>query len=226
MPARSFAALIGLSAALLSCARAPEAAPIAPCQPLPGADALMATPAARLIVIGAEAAPEATALLLTACAALTRGERVAALLPVGSEWDGARAALAQWAAEGAQIVVAALPALTLENRPASQAELANAIAAAAAALSADRAVALVDAESAARRPLGLSGATWSPAGAILPADQAVTLRAMAAPAPEPRLSLGPFEDIPPTGAARAYDGLITLPASETAPSEHDLRGRI
>jgi hypothetical protein len=166
-------------------------------------------------------------MLLTACAALTRGERVAALLPIDAQWDEARAALAGWAAQGAQVVVAALPAHgAQQDLPATQADLAAALTQAASVAEADRAVALVDSESAARRPLGLSGATWAPAGALLPSDEAVTLRAMGSPAGEPRLSLGPFEDVTPAGAARAYDGLITLPMTETAPPEEALRGRI
>jgi hypothetical protein len=221
--------LLTMLALAASCAQpAPTAAPIAPCQALPGAEALLAAPAARLIVIGADAAPEAAALLLTACAALERGERVAALLPADAQWDDARAALTAWAAQGARVVVAALPSVAADSRPLTQSDLAAALAVAADAAQADRAVALVDAESAARRPLGLSGQTWSPAGALLPADTAVTLRAMESAAPEPRLSLGAFEDVTPVGAARAYDGLITLPTlpeTDATPPEQDLRGR-
>ncbi len=225
-----------LMAALVGCARTAPAAPVAPCDPLPGAEALLSAPAARLIVIGVEAAPEASALLLTACAALARGERVAALLPADPQWDETRAALAAWTAAGASLIVAALPPFAEDDRAASQATLAHALAGAADGAAADRAVALVDAESAARRPLGLSGDTWAPAGALLTADQAVTLLALGSVAPEPRLSLAPFEDMPTSGAARAYDGLITLPdpepatpgergLSDTGATEQALRGR-
>jgi hypothetical protein len=93
---------------------------------------------------------------------------------------------------------------------------------------ADRTIALLDADSAARRPLGLSGHTWAPAGALLPEDRAVTLRVIEAPGGEARLSFAPFEDVPDQGASRAYDGLITLPAPAApaqTPAPEALRGR-
>lgn len=190
------------------------AAPLA-CEPLPGAEALLQAEAARLIVVGAASPLEAQAFLLTACAALQNGERVAALLPAGPEGEGPRATLLGWAQQGAAVIVAALPAVDPTAPEAAQPALAQAIAA---APQADRTIALLDADSAARRPLGLSRQTWEPAGALLPEDRAVTLRAMEAPGGEARLSFAPFEDVPEQGASRAYDGLITLPAAQPVPA--------
>jgi hypothetical protein len=225
VPRRFASILCVLASALTGCAQPVAAPPIAPCQPLPGAEALLAEPAAGLIVIGADSASEGAALLLTACAALTNGERVAAFLPSGPQWDAARAIMAAWATQGATIAVSALPAPSSSDRPTAQSELAGALEAATRASEVDRAVALVDAESAARRPLGLSGETWTPAGAMLPADGAITLRALAAPSTTPRLTLEPFEDVAGVGPARAYDGLITLPVAQDADAGAALRGR-
>mgnify|MGYP001809533411 CR=1 FL=1 len=186
----------------------------------------MESQAARLIMVGAASPLEAQAFLLTACAALQNGERVAALLPTSPEAEAARATLTSWAQQGAAVIVGALPAVDPAAPEAVQPALAQAIAA---APSADRTIALLDADSAARRPLGLSGQTWAPVGALLPEGAAVSLRAMEAPGTQARLSFAPFEDVPVQGASRAYDGLITLPAAEPpaspAPAPDDLRGR-
>ena len=211
------------TSALAACARHEAApAPLA-CEPLPAAEALLAAPAAKLIVIGVQAPPEARAVLLTVCAALTRGESVTALVPQGPEWGDVHAVLQAWASEGAALAIQGLPVVDPAARAEGEALLAQALAAAIGG--SDRAVALVDADSAARRTLGLSGQTWSPAGALLDQRQTVTLRAMPAQGDAARLTLEPFEDVLPVGAARAYDGLITLPGPAAALAGDDLRGR-
>lgn len=199
----------GFASAVAACGAPPSApSPSLACEPLPGAEALLGSEAVRLIMVGAASPAEAQALVLTACAALNRGDSIAAFVPAGPEGEALRATLLGWGRQGAAVRVAALPAVDPSAPEAAQQALAEALVAASAA---ERTIALLDADSAARRPLGLSGQTWRPAGALLPPEGAISLRAMQAPGSQTRLSLAPFEDIPAHGAARAYDGLITLP---------------
>lgn len=200
----------GLASALAACGPPPSSSPPSvACEPLLGVEALWESEAVRLIMVGAASPLEAQAVLLTACAALNRGESVAALLPAGPEGEAVRTTLLGWGRQGLAVRVDALPALDPSAPDSVQRALAEALSAAS---TADRTIALLDADSAARRPLGMSGQTWAPAGALLPREGAISLRAMQAPGSQTRLSLAPFEDIPAQGAARVYDGLITLPA--------------
>jgi hypothetical protein len=91
----------------------------------------------------------------------------------------------------------------------------------------DRVVAHVPPESAARRPIGLSGETRTPLGAHLPADAATGLLVVQSGEGNGGVVLGPFEDIPRAGAALVYDGVIEIGGSADALGEpaEGLRGR-
>ncbi|MGE3143283.1 MAG: hypothetical protein AB7L65_08170, partial [Hyphomonadaceae bacterium] len=85
----------------------------------------------------------------------------------------------------------------------------------------DRLIVLVESPLGARRPLGLSGHTWRPLGALLPA--AIALRAEPSRTPGVRVRLAPFSDVPDRGAVARYDGLIEVGPEAGAPNRGVMR---
>lgn len=223
-PARALASLLILACAVASCGKASEPLDIAQalgCAPMAGLEAVLDAPAAQTLLIGAADEAGAAAFAGVICLSAGRGETVRAAVALASAPAWLQAEVARWSAAGAKIELTALPAAS-GDRDSAQASIAEAVASLAG--EADRVIVLTDADTAARRPLGLTGETWSPAGARLSQDQALSLLAMASPERPARAALEPFEDIPDQGAARAYDGLIEV-APQTEADADALRGR-
>jgi hypothetical protein len=197
------------------------------CAPLSGLDAVLDAPAAKLLLIGGTSEAGLPAFAQAICSAAARGESVQATVAAGAAPLWLVSQVAQWSAKGAQIELTAIAEALDEDRETKQAALASRLMAMRS--TGDRVIALVDAESAARQPLGLSGETWSPAGARLPRDGAVSLLALETGTDQTRAALRPFEDIPDHGAARAYDGMIEVASppkgTPAAQSADALRGR-
>lgn len=228
----SVAALLCLGLWLLpACSKAPDdgsqLAAAMGCAPLSGLDAVLDAPAAQVLLIGGTNEAGLPAFAQAICSAAARGESVQATVAAGSAPVWLVTQVAQWSAAGAQIELTAIAEALDEDRETKQAALATRLLAMRS--SGDRVIALLDADSAARQPLGLSGETWSPVGARLPRDGAVSLLALESGRAQPRAALRPFEDIPDHGAARSYDGMIEVvsPPKDLpeAPPIDALRGR-
>jgi hypothetical protein len=150
-----------------------------------------------------------------------------------------------WKKAGAEVSVAAIAPPTAEPRPgARDAAMAAALEAARAAEAPARTFVLVDALSASTGPWGLSGETWDPMAARLPAAQRLSLSieseggeawscAKDACAAAPiaasdfaafdgkgaRVKLVGTEIVPPIGAPRVHDGVIQIgPVTASPPA--------
>ncbi|MGE0828963.1 MAG: hypothetical protein AB7O04_06385 [Hyphomonadaceae bacterium] len=215
-----------------SCAKKPtDLTEALGCATVDGAEALLSQPSGGFIVVdGDSSAAEASRAI--GCLAAARGEHVV----WGAEAQAATT-LAQpvenYAQAGAEAAVFQFepprtepPARTPdEERDRILGEARGAAFAAAVddarALAADRLILVVTPPDGARAPVGLSGHTWRPLGARLPASQTISLRAERSARPGIRVRLMPFEDVPERGAALRYDGIIEVgpPTQQTASTQ-------
>ncbi len=190
------------------------------CAPVAGTETIAAR---RYILIdgGAEAADAAAAI---ACLA---AEQRRVIVAAGPDFAGDLAArLNPIRARGGAVQVftldtppaAAASARSREERDRLSGEARNdafARAAAEARDAADAIILVLAAPDGARDAVGLSGHTWRPLGARVPANESYCLRAEASARPGLRVRLTPFEDVPTRGAAIRYDGLIEVgPAAQ------------